>query len=89
MKKILILGGNSDIGIKVIDKLVNFNNFSFKFSYPISLKYKPNSEIAFLDPETVPLIPSLDKSIVPLILEKIHFFFNKDSTAVKSFLSIN
>ena len=27
MKKILILGGNSDIGIKVIDKLVNFNNF--------------------------------------------------------------
>ena len=56
------------------------DNFSFKFSYPISLKYKLNSEIAFLDPETVPLIPSLDKSIVPLILEKIHFFLPQKST---------
>jgi NAD(P)-dependent dehydrogenase (short-subunit alcohol dehydrogenase family) len=27
MKKILILGGNSDIGIKLIDKLINLNNF--------------------------------------------------------------
>ena len=27
MKKILILGSNSDIGIKLIDKLINLNNF--------------------------------------------------------------
>ena len=33
MKKILILGGNSDIGIKIIDKLVNNKNFILNIHY--------------------------------------------------------
>jgi NAD(P)-dependent dehydrogenase (short-subunit alcohol dehydrogenase family) len=33
MKKILILGGNSDIGIKIVDKLVNNKNFILNIHY--------------------------------------------------------
>jgi short-subunit dehydrogenase len=33
MKKILILGGNSDIGIKIIDKLENNKNFILNVHY--------------------------------------------------------
>ena len=42
MKKILILGGNSDIGIKLIDRLLEKNNFEKKKKYKKKNFYKKN-----------------------------------------------
>ena len=68
MKKILILGGNSDIGMKLIDKLIEIKDHQLHIHY--NKKFQKN-----IDKSKVKLIK---KDLLNITTKNINFFFDNN-----------